>query len=313
MIIFLLSRSHQAAQGDNQMEHLDIRETPKLRDPALLMAFAGWNDASSAATTAASFITEKMGGSEFAQIDSDPFYNFQDMRPHVSLDENSRRKITWPSNTFYACETPNLEHDVVVFLGVEPHLQWGRFSKIILSMVRDCRVRMAVTVGALLADVYHRNRVRITGTSTNPDLASQLGLKPSRYEGPTGIVGVLNNLFRDENLPAVSVWANVPHYVNVTPNPKAALALVERLSEFLSYPLNLSELEAGAHEFEEKVDEALEKNKSVKDYVEQLKLRDDGFDEETQPGELPSGDELARELERFLRNRGADGDAPEEN
>ena len=142
------------------------------------------------------------------------------MRPHVSLDDDSRRKITWPSNTFYACETPNLEHDVVVFLGVEPHLQWGRFSKIILSMVRECRVRMAVTVGALLADVYHRNRVRITGTSTNPDLASQLGLKPSRYEGPTGIVGVLNNLFRDENLPAVSVWANVPHYVNVTPTRK---------------------------------------------------------------------------------------------
>ncbi len=288
------------------MEHLDLKETPNLRDPTLLMAFAGWNDASSAATTAASFMTEKMGGLEFAQIDSDPFYNFQDMRPQVRFDENSRREITWPANTFYACETPNLEHDVVVFLGVEPHLQWGRFSKIILSMIQECRIRMAVTVGALLADVYHRSRVRITGTSTNPDLTAQLGLKPSHYEGPTGIVGVLNNLFRDENLPAVSVWANVPHYVNVSPNPKAALALVERLSDFLSYPLNLSELEAGAHEFEDKVDEALEKNKSVRDYVDQLKRKEEEHDEEIGPGELPSGDELAKELERFLRNRGTD-------
>ncbi len=293
------------------MKHLEIKKAPSLREPALLMAFAGWNDASSAATTAASFITEKMGGLEFARIDSDPFYNFQDMRPQVSLDENNRRKITWPTNTFYACETPNLDHDVVVFLGVEPHLQWGRFSRIILSMVRECRVRMAVTVGALLADVYHRSRVRITGTSTNPNLASRLGLKPSRYEGPTGIVGVLNNLFRDENLPAVSVWANVPHYVNVSPNPKAALALVERLSDFLSYPLSLSELEAGAHEFEEKVDEALEKNKSVREYVDQLKLKDDGAEDEVQPDELPSGDDLAKELERFLRNRGGEGGAPE--
>lgn len=293
------------------MEYLDIEKAPNLREPALLMAFAGWNDASSAATTAASFITEKMGGLEFARIDSDPFYNFQDMRPQVSLDENSRRKITWPANAFYACETPDLEHDVVVFLGVEPHLRWGRFSKLILSMVRECRIRMAVTVGALLADVYHRSRVRITGTSTNPELASRLGLMPSRYEGPTGIVGVLNSLFRDESLPAVSVWANVPHYVNVSPNPKAALALVERLSDLLSYPLNLSELEAGAHEFEEKVDEALEKNKSVQDYVNQLRIRDEEQDdEEIQPGELPSGDDLAKELERFLRKRGSGGDAP---
>ncbi len=292
------------------MEYVDIKETPNLREPTLLMAFAGWNDASNAATTAASFLTENMGGLEFARIDSDPFYNFQDMRPQVHLDADSRRKITWPSNAFYACETPGLEHDVLIFLGVEPHLQWERFSKIILSMVRECRVRMVVTVGALLADVYHRSRVRITGTSTNPDLASQLGLKPSRYEGPTGIVGVLNNLFRDESLPAVSVWANVPHYVNVSPNPKAALALVERLSDFLAYPLNLADLEAGAHEFEDKVDEALQKNKSVRDYVEQLKRRDDGLEEDAGPDELPSGDDLAKELERFLRNRG-EGDPPQ--
>jgi len=190
------------------MEHLDIRETPKLRDPALLMAFAGWNDASSAATTAASFITEKMGGSEFAQIDSDPFYNFQDMRPHVSLDEDSRRKITWPSNTFYACETPNLEHDVVVFLGVEPHLQWGRFSKIILSMVRECRVRMAVTVGALLADVYHRSRVRITGTSRTVTVTgSRLQARIHTAARESGRPVLLSTLF-SFTVPAASVaWS----------------------------------------------------------------------------------------------------------
>ncbi len=290
------------------MEHLHLDEQPDLRNPAMVLAFAGWNDASSAATTAASFITEEMSGQKFAHIESDPFYNFQDMRPLVSLDERGLRKITWPSNTFYACQTPSLDHDVIVFLGVEPHLQWKRFAQIVLNVARQCEVRIAVTVGALLADVYHKSNVRITGSSTNAELAQRLGLRPSRYEGPTGIVGILNNLFRDENVPAVSVWANVPHYVNVSPNPKAALALVRRLSDFLSVSFDLADLEIGSREFEEKVDSALESNKAVRDYVEQLKLR--SGEEEEEAGELPSGDELARELERFLRERGRGNGEP---
>ena len=287
------------------MEHMHIDELPVLRTPTLLMAFAGWNDASSAATTAASFIAQEMGGRRFARINSDIFYNFQDMRPLVTLDERGMRKITWPANAFYACRTPNLDHDLVVFLGVEPHLQWNHFTRLILHMVRQLDVRVAVTLGALLADVYHGAKVRITGSSTNAELGTRLGLRASRYEGPTGIVGILNNLFRDENLPAVSVWANTPHYVNVSPNPKAALALIERMSDFLSLAFDVSSLVSGAREFEEKVNQALASNQAVRDYVEQLRLRSS---EEEEPGELPSGEELARELERYLRERRRNGE-----
>lgn len=293
------------------MDHLHIEEVPPLRSPTLLMAFAGWNDASSAATTAASFIAQEVGGRRFAHIESDIFYNFQDMRPLVTLDERGMRKITWPSNAFYACRTPNLDHDLVVFLGVEPHLQWKRFSGLVLDMVRRLNVRIVVTLGALLADVYHGASVRITGSSTNPELRERLGLRPSRYEGPTGIVGILNSLFKDENLPAVSVWANTPHYVNVSPNPKAALALIERMSDFLSIAFDVSGLVAGTREFEEKVDQALASNQAVRDYVEQLRLRSG---DEEEPGDLPSGEDLARELEKYLRERrrGEGGEKPGE-
>lgn len=291
------------------MDFLKIEELPELRSPTLLLAFTGWNDASSSATTAASYICKELGGQEFASIDSDIFFNFQDMRPMVSLDAEGNRKITWPPNTFYACRTPQIAHDLIFFVGTEPHLQWNKFASLILELARRCDVRMVVTLGALLADVYHRSAVRITGSSSDSELGARLGLKRSNYEGPTGIVGILNNLFKDERLPAVSVWANVPHYVNVSPNPKAALALVRRISEFLSLDVGVDDLESGAGEFDDKVDRALEANKAVKEYVEELKLR--SAEEEEEGGGLPSGEDLARELERFLRERGKGGESEE--
>jgi len=294
------------------MDHLKIQEMPELRSPTLVLAFSGWNDASSAATTAATYISEELGGSEFASIDSDIFHNFQDTRPLVSFDAEGQRQITWPSNTFYACRTPQLANDLIFFVGVEPHLQWQLFTQMINTLAQKCDVRMAVTLGALLADVYHRSEVRITGSSTNVELATRLGLKRSGYEGPTGIVGILNNLFRNENLPAVSVWANVPHYVNVSPNPKAALALVRRLNEFLQLKVSVSELEMGSIDFDDKVDQALESDKAVKEYVEELRLRSEDEDEDPSGG-LPSGEDLAREVERFLRERGRGKDSEEDN
>lgn len=267
-----------------------------------MLAFSGWNDASSAATTAANYICEELGGTEFASIESDLFYNFQDSRPLVSLDEEGQRQIAWPGNTFYACKTPDIDHDLIFFVGIEPHLQWKQFTQVIYSLSQKCGVRMAVTLGALLADVYHRNAVRITGSSTNLDLADRLGLGPSGYEGPTGIVGILNNLFKDQNLPAVSIWANVPHYVNVSPNPKAALALVRRVSKFLMIDVNVSELETSSLDFDDKIDQALESNKAVKGYVEELKDRGD-HENGKESGGLPSGEDVAREVERFLRER----------
>lgn len=293
------------------MDHLEMNQLPELRSPTLVLAFSGWNDASSAATTAASYLRKKLGGIEFASINSDVFYNFQDTRPMVHLDEQGQRVITWPSNTFYACKTPEIANDLIFFVGTEPHLQWRQFSNLILTLAQKCGVRMVVTLGALLADVYHRNAVRITGSSTDAELAGRLGLRRSNYEGPTGIVGILNNLFRDERLPAVSVWANVPHYVNVSPNPKAALALVRKISEFLSVEVSVSELEAGAGDFDDKVDQALESNKAIKDYVEELKLR--SSEEEGEIESLPSGEDIARELERFLRERGKNGDSSSES
>ena len=295
------------------MDPLQIQELPKLRQPTLLLAFSGWNDASSSATTAASYICEELGGAEFASIESDNFYNFQDMRPMVTLDEDGMREITWPANTFYACETPRLANDLILFVGAEPHLQWKSFTRLILSVAQQCDVRMVVTLGALLADVYHRNAVKITGSSTDLELAARLGLKRSGYEGPTGIVGILNNLFRDEKLPAVSVWANVPHYVNVSPNPKAALALVRRLSEFLSLDVSYSDLEIGSQDFDDKVERALESNKAVKEYVDELRLRSSMEEEEEESGGLPSGEDLTREIERFLRERGEDHEDGGEN
>jgi proteasome assembly chaperone (PAC2) family protein len=287
------------------MDFLEIKELPELRSPTLLLAFSGWNDASSAATTAARHLRKKLGGEKFASIDSDAFYNFQDVRPNVHLDEEGQRVITWPSNTFYACRTPEIANDLICFVGTEPHLQWKQFSGLIHSLAQKCGVRMVVTLGALLADVYHRNAVRITGSSSDSELAARLGLRRSNYEGPTGIVGILNKLFLDKNLPAVSVWANVPHYVNVTPNPKAALALVRKVSEFLSMEVNVADLEIGSGDFDDKVDRALESNKAIMEYVEELKLRSS---EEEEMGGLPSGEDLARELERFLRERGNNGD-----
>ncbi len=224
----------------------------------------------------------------------------------MHLDEQGQRVITWPSNTFYACRTPEIANDLICFVGTEPHLQWKQYSGLIHSLAQKCGVRMVVTLGALLADVYHRNAVRITGSSSDSELAASLGLRRSNYEGPTGIVGILNKLFLDENLPAVSVWANVPHYVNVTPNPKAALALVRKISEFLSVEVNVADLEIGSGDFDDKVDRALESNKAIQEYVEELKLRSS---EEEEMGGLPSGEDLARELERFLRERGKNGES----
>lgn len=293
------------------MDNLEMSDLPELRSPTLVLAFSGWNDASSAATTAASHLRKDLGGKEFASINADIFYNFQDTRPIVHLDEGGQRVINWPSNTFYACQTPEISNDLIFFIGAEPHLQWNKFSNLILNLAQKCGVRMVVTLGALLADVYHRSAVRITGSSTNVELADRLGLRRSNYEGPTGIVGILNNLFRDKNLPAVSVWANVPHYVNVSPNPKAALALVRKISEFLSVDVGLGELEIGSGDFDDKVDQALESNKAIKEYVEELKIR--SSEEEGELEGLPSGEDLARELERFLRERGKNGDSADES
>lgn len=284
------------------MEHLNIKEIPSLREPVFLMAFAGWNDASNAATTAASFLAKNLGGRVFASIESDSFYNFQDMRPTVHLDNERKRQITWPTNLFYACETPQLPHDVIVCIGVEPHLRWNLFVNHVFDVVQQCNASIAVTIGALLADVYHRSDIRITGSSTNPEISRRLGIRSSRYEGPTGIVGILNKRFQEASLPAMSVWANVPHYVNISPNPKAALSLIHRLSDFLSFPFNLSEMESQAREFEDKVDVALQKNKAVRMYVEELRIRsEESESEEEELGTLPSGDEIARELQEYLR------------
>ncbi len=220
-----------------------------------------------------------------------------------------QREVHWPANQFFFCQEPALRRGLVLGLGVEPHLRWKGFVDAVLRLSRECRVERVITLGALLAEAAHSRPVRLTGFASEPGLTSRLGLVPSRYEGPTGIVGVLNDAFRREGLPVVSLWANVPHYLSVTFYPKATLALLGCLGSYLELPLDLRDLEVASSAFDDQVRELLEKNEELSAYVKKL-------EEGAEPSEPPSapeerkqsGEELARELEEFLRHRRRRGD-----
>ncbi|GIX48336.1 MAG: carboxylate--amine ligase [Candidatus Tectimicrobiota bacterium] len=286
------------------MDVLSFSMLPTLRRPILLLAFAGWNDAGSAATFAARFLTQRLAAQKFASIDPELFYNFVEQRPQLRWNRGER-EIIWPSNEFAYARHPELAQDVIIGLGVEPHLRWRAYTEAILHVVQQCKVELVVTLGALLADVAYSRPVRLTGSASDPALARRLRLSVSRYEGPTGIVGVLHDTCRRRGLPAISIWANVPHYIAASPNVKAALALVRRVLTLLDFTTDLSELERAAQDFDQRVAAALAADPKIAEYVRRLEERDA---EEEEPQEeaidaLPSGEELARELERFLREQ----------
>jgi proteasome assembly chaperone (PAC2) family protein len=279
---------------------------PELRRPVLVTAFRGWNDGGQGATLAVGYLGRIWGAEKFADIDPEGFVDFQATRPHVSLEDGLTRRIEWPENAFYHASIPGAERDAVLLLGVEPNMRWRGFCGLVLDLARDLGVEMVVTLGSLLADVPHTRAAPVTGTAGDPELVARLGLQHSRYEGPTGIVGALQDACTRAGMPAASLWAAVPHYVSLAPSPRAARALCERLAALLAVPIDTAELAEAEETYAEQVTEAVASDAETAAYVEELERRTDELDLEEHE-EIPSGDTLAAELTRFLRERDAEG------
>jgi proteasome assembly chaperone (PAC2) family protein len=285
------------------------RERPELRAPVMVCAFRGWNDAGEAATAALSYIRGSFEAREVAEIDPEDFYDFTAVRPSVKLTEGSMREIEWPENSFSVAPVPGAEGDLVMLQGVEPSLRWRRFTDDVVTTARDLGVRMVITLGALLADVPHSRPVAITGITSDKTLVERLGFEPPSYEGPTGIVGVLQQVCAEAGLPAVSLWASVPHYVAASPNPKVALALVRAFEGTAGLAVDGGELESAAEDYERQVTAAVASDPEVKAFVERLENAMDDAQAENPPdeGQLPSADTIASDFQRFLRQRGPEG------
>lgn len=276
-----------------------------LNRPILIAAFRGWNDAGDAASFAAAHLARVWSTETIASIDPEEFYDFQSVRPQVELIDGITRKITWPSNDFSAGRLPGSPHDVMVLIGTEPNLRWKTFSELIIEVARMHDVELVITMGALLADVPHSRPVPVTGTAAEKALIDKLGLQRSRYEGPTGIVGVLHDRFAAAGIASASLWAAVPHYLSVSPNPKAALALVNKAVELIGAGAEIDDLLRATATYEERVTEMVASDEDVQAYVRLLEARSDerAHEEQISEHDLPSGDALAAELERFLRDR----------
>jgi proteasome assembly chaperone (PAC2) family protein len=275
----------------------------------MVCAFKGWNDAGEAASAAVSYIRGSFEAREVGSIDPEEFYDFTAVRPTVRLVEGSTREIEWPENSFSVAPVPGAEGDLVMLQGVEPSLRWRRFTDDVLTTARDLGVRMVITLGALLADVPHSRPVSITGITSDEALVKRLGFEPPSYEGPTGIVGLLQQACAEAGLPAVSLWASVPHYVAAAPNPKVALALVRAFEGSAGLAVDGAELESAAEDYERQVTAAVASDPEVKAFVERLETAVDEVQAENPPdeGQLPSADTIARDFQRFLRQRGPEG------
>lgn len=281
-----------------------------LRQPILIMAFSGWNDAAESATTAARFLGQAWPSRPLASIDPEEFYHFGLSRPYVRFKSESRneREIVWPSTDFSISRLPSVDRDLIVGVAIEPHLKWRTYCGAVLELARRSGASLVLTLGALLAEVPHTRPVKLVGGAHDPELAAVLGIRPSRYEGPTGIIGVLSTLCREEGVPAASLWANVPHYVSGVENPKAALALVRRVLTLLGTEADLSELVEATRQFEGNLDEVVGQNAKIAEYVRTLerKLPEDEEAERPVPGssdELPPSADLVAEIEQFLRQQ----------
>ena len=270
-----------------------------LVDPVLVAAFEGWNDAGDAATGAVEHLAEVWQAREVVEIDPDDYYDFQVNRPTVALVDGTTRRIEWPTTRFSVCRPEGASRDVVLVRGLEPNMRWRGFCEEVVAIAADLGVRTVVTLGALLADSPHTRPVPVTGTSSDPATAEALGLARSRYEGPTGIVGVLQDAFTGAGLPALSFWAAVPHYVAQPPCPKATVALLRRVEDALDIPVPLTDLPERARSWERQVDELTAEDSDIAEYVAQLEQREPETD-------LPeaSGEAIAKEFERYLRRGG---------
>lgn len=291
-----------------RMSHLAIERRPDLHDPIAVVAFSGWNDAASAATDAARFVVRRLGARRFAGIDAEAFYDFRETRPSVQLGPAGTRDLAWPRNDFFYARNPSGPHDVVIFIGAEPSLAWRTFTTAHLDLYRDLGVGLVVSLGALLADVPHTRPTRVTGSAMDPDVGARLNLAASRYEGPTGIVGVLHETLRKGGIGAASLWANVSHYITTSSNPLATMALLQRLGDVLSLSFDLRDLETSGRRFVEEVNTALAANPEISGYVRRLESNADEPDEPPaeREGELPESGEVILDIEAYLRSQRED-------
>ncbi len=277
-------------------------EPPQLRSPILVCAFAGWNDAAGAATTALTTAAESLDAEVVGQIDPEEFFDFQENRPTITLTEGQTREVEWPGNVLLSAGAPGAERDLLLLAGTEPNLRWRTFAGGIVDTADALGVEMVVTLGALIADVAHTLPVPITGLASDPELVEELGLSRSNYEGPTGITGVLHDACRERHMPSASLWAAVPHYVAAVPNPKAALALLRRLEGMVGVAVEASELEQETETYEDQVSRAVAANPEIEELVKRLEEQQS---EQLDVSEnLPSGETIAEEFERFLRQQG---------
>jgi proteasome assembly chaperone (PAC2) family protein len=293
------------------MGELAIEQRPQLTRPVLVASFRGWNDGGQGASMASAFLSRTWRAEKFATIDAENFFDFQSTRPQVSLVDGTMRQINWPENIFEFARPARSERDAVLLLGTEPGLRWRTFAGLVSGFASDLGVELVVTLGALLADVPHTRPAPVTASASDAELVKELGVQPSRYEGPTGIVGVLHDACRTVGIPSVSLWAAVPHYVSLTPSPRAAKALCDRLGTLLDIPLDTTELDDASDAYMQQVSEAVAADEETAAYVEELEGLIDAVVDEP---DLPSGagDALAAELTRFLRERerGDDADDP---
>jgi len=278
------------------MEHVTLESTPRLRHPTMIAAFSGWNDAGGAATLAAGYLRVATEAERFAVIDPDPFIDYQQTRPTVTLSNGKVRQVEWPETELLASE----QHDLVIVTGPEPNMRWRAYSDAICELGHQMGVELVVTLGALLADTPHTRPVPVSSTASDDELIARLALTRSNYEGPTGIVGVLHDACTRAHLRSASLWAATPHYISATPNPRAAVALLERLAELSGTPGPSGDLVRAASEYAVRVAAAVADDPDLVAYVEQLESAADADDPAT-------GEDLARDFERYLREQGEEG------
>jgi proteasome assembly chaperone (PAC2) family protein len=283
------------------------RRPDGLRAPALVCAFKGWNDAGESASSALTFMGASLEAQRFATIDPEEFLDFQSVRPNVKLVDGLSREIEWPEWEVYEARIPRAPRDLILLSGPEPSMRWQTFSNAVVELAEALGVQLVVQLGALLADVPHTRPVSVTGQASDLGLIERMDLQPPTYEGPTGIVGVLHAACADAGMPSASLWAAVPHYVAVAPNPKGALAILRRLETLVGVTVDATDLEEAASDYDRQVSRAVDLDPDVQAFVERLERAADEEEGDTDPEQLPSGDVLAREFQRFLRQRGGPG------
>jgi len=287
---------------------MEIHQIPLLRNPVMIVAFSGWNDAAEAASGAVEHLlsgwrdkSDEVVPELIADVDSEDFYDFQVNRPQVSIDDSEIRSITWPTTQVFGLAIPSMQRDLVIVTGVEPSMRWKNFTADLLDLADDLEVSLVMTLGSLLADTPHSRPITVTGTGAHPSIASRLGVSVSKYEGPTGILGIIQDGCMRRGIDAISLWAAVPHYAASSPSPKATLALINTIEEFLDISIPMSDLPERSDAWEKEVDELASEDSDVAEYVKAL-------EESKDAAELPdvSGDSIAKEFERYLRRHQED-------